>query len=88
VRSLAVETASDLTELHCVCDQTTVERRITLRTSTATDVSDADVAIARAVAARFEPWPVATRIDTTPSPDQVVTAVVAALGVRPRSRLD
>lgn len=79
-RRLAVDHVADLTELHCVCDQEVVDRRVAQRTASGADVSDADVTVARAIADRFEPWPEAEPVDTAGTPDEVVEEVLADLG--------
>jgi aminoglycoside phosphotransferase family enzyme/predicted kinase len=73
---LAEATQSDLTQLHCVAPGPMAERRLRDRVG---DVSDADPAIAAAMAADFGPWPSATVIDTTGMVDAAVTAAYAAV---------
>ncbi|MBV2364154.1 bifunctional aminoglycoside phosphotransferase/ATP-binding protein [Streptomonospora nanhaiensis] len=63
-RALAAETAADLVELRCTADDDVVTSRIAERARTGSE-SDADVAVARAMAAAFDPWPQAHRVDTS-----------------------
>ncbi len=73
---LAEATHSDLTQLHCVAPAPVAEPRLRERVG---DVSDADPAIAAAMAADFAPWPLATVIDTTETVEAAVTAAYAAV---------
>ena len=73
---LAGATQADLIQLHCVAPGPVAERRMRERVG---DVSDADPAIAAAMAADFGPWPSATVIDTTGTVDAAVTAAYAAV---------
>ena len=73
---LAEATHSDLTQLHCVAPAPVAEPRLRERVG---DVSDADPAIAAAMAADFAPWPLATVIDTTGTVEAAVTAAYAAV---------
>jgi uncharacterized protein len=79
VRERAVElaeaTRSDLVQLHCVAPAAVAERRLRQRVD---DVSEADPAIAAAMAADFAPWPSATVLDTTGTVDATVGAAYAA----------
>ena len=86
MRDRAVELAQaaqcDLTQLLCVAPGTVAERRLRERVG---DVSDADPAVAAAMAADFAPWPAATTIDTTGTVEATVAAAydAAARDFRP-----
>ncbi|HSL59250.1 MAG TPA: AAA family ATPase [Acidimicrobiales bacterium] len=61
--AVARRTTSELVELRCTCPTAVAEQRILDRRPG--DTSDATVSVARALAARAEPWPTATVLDTT-----------------------
>jgi predicted kinase len=73
---LAAATQADLTQLHCVAPRPVAERRLRQRVG---DVSDADPAIAAAMAVDFAEWPAATVIDTTGTVDAAVATAYAAV---------
>lgn len=79
-RSVAAETHSDIVELECVLSPEAAAERIRLRAERGGDASDADPAVARAMAGAADPWPSATAIDTAPDPSEVVASALAALG--------
>jgi aminoglycoside phosphotransferase family enzyme/predicted kinase len=89
LRALAVELAdevgADLSELLCVAPAAVAARRLRDR---AGDPSDADPAIAAAMAADFAAWPSAAVIDTTGPADACVTDALAAVTRDLRSRPD
>jgi predicted kinase len=89
LRALAVELAdevgADLSELLCVAPAAVAARRLRDR---AGDPSDADPAIAAAMAADFAAWPSAAIIDTTGPADACVTDALAAVTRDLRSRPD
>jgi predicted kinase len=73
---LAEGTYSDLTQLYCVAPGPVAAHRLRERVG---DVSDADPAIAVAMAAAFAPWPSATVIDTTGTVEAAVATAYAAV---------
>ncbi|HET8643825.1 MAG TPA: AAA family ATPase, partial [Pseudonocardiaceae bacterium] len=78
---IAARTHSDLVELHCVAPPDVAAKRILARAGTGT--SDADPAIAAAMAADAEPWPAAVTVPTTGSPDEAVATALAAIDAAP-----
>lgn len=93
-RDLAADTFCDLRELCCTAPEELVSHRIAARAGSAHLVSDADAAVAAALAVDREPWPEAALVDTraevTASVDAAV-AVVRPLRLheprRPRSKM-
>lgn len=79
-RAVAGRASADVVELRCVVDARTARDRANLRARAGTDASDADGAIADAVAAGFEPWPEAEEIDTASSEPTSLAAALAVLG--------
>jgi aminoglycoside phosphotransferase family enzyme/predicted kinase len=79
---LAEATRADLIQLHCVAPAPVAERRLRERVA---DVSDADPAIAAAMAADFAPWPSAIAVDTAGTVEATVAAAytVVARDLRP-----
>lgn len=67
-----------LHELRCMCDDATAAARAQARSERGDDVSDADAAVARLLAARFAPWPTAAVVDTNSDPDGTLAAAVDA----------
>ncbi|MBM2616334.1 AAA family ATPase [Actinoplanes sp. LDG1-06] len=63
-RQVAVETHSDLCQLRCTADRPTVVRRLAHRTGS---MSDADAAIADAMADAAAPWPETAVMTANPS---------------------
>jgi predicted kinase len=53
--------------------------RAARRSMAATDMSDADESVVRAMAVTEEAWPSATTIDTNAAPDAGISAAVAAV---------
>jgi aminoglycoside phosphotransferase family enzyme/predicted kinase len=82
MRTLARETASDLVALVCEAPIDVLAARADARRREGHDVSDADAAIATAVAARFASWPGAARVDTTERVDVALAAARDAVGLR------
>lgn len=77
-RAVAGRTRSHLVELRCDAPAELTSARLRTRTGS---ISDADPAIAVAMAARMDPWPEATAVPTTGSPDAVLDAVGPLVGV-------
>jgi predicted kinase len=81
LRGLATELANDmradLTQLHCVAPEPVAAQRLRERVG---DPSDADPAIAAAMAGDFAPWPAATVVDTAGTVEASVAAACAATG--------
>lgn len=78
-RRLADATASDLVELRCVAPRELAAQRMRERAQRGADPSDADAAIASAMAAVADPWPTATTLDTVPGATEVVRAALSAV---------
>jgi uncharacterized protein len=78
VARLASDTAADLIELHCVTPVALAAARLDDPARRA-GASDADAAIAEAIAVSFDAWPAATPVDTTLPPDHSIEAAVAAV---------
>jgi predicted kinase len=82
-RRAAAATRSELHELRCVLDPDAAAARVLRRGATGrsrTDASDATPEIARALAARIEPWPEAVELDTGGPAPHAVGAALTALG--------
>lgn len=78
-RAAAADAAAELVELHCVVDAGTAIARAAARSRAGDDASDADAAVAAAVAARFEPWPEAHEVSTATTPAVALGAALAVL---------
>ncbi|GAB7006648.1 AAA family ATPase [Nocardioides sp. AN3] len=65
-------TSSDLVQLQCTVSDDVAESRLATRPA---GVSDADVEVARAMRARFEAWPEATRVQTAQALSDTVRAM-------------
>jgi aminoglycoside phosphotransferase family enzyme len=76
---LAETTVADLTELRCVAPMEVAVARAARRSMAATDMSDADETVVRAMADTEAAWPSATTIDTNAAPDAGISAAVAAV---------
>jgi aminoglycoside phosphotransferase family enzyme/predicted kinase len=88
VRSVADETRSDLVEVRCVVDPVVADRRMLARAAAGRDASDADPAVARALAAQADPWPEANELDTSGTIPELLgrlEAVVRTRSARGRS---
>lgn len=81
--AVAQRTSSDLVELRCVVAPELVRERMAARTGSG-DASDADLAVARRLAAAADPWPGASDVDTSGSPDAALQAALAVAA--PESR--
>lgn len=77
--ALAAATTSDLIELRCVAPAEVAAGRIRARAAAGRDPSDADEAVAAAMAASADPWPSAIELDTTPPVEEVAGAARAAV---------
>lgn len=80
-RRLAEQTASDLVELVCVAPPEVTADRMDRRRRRGGDASDADPAVAAALAAQADPWPEAHVVDTAGSLGRSVAAARTAIGV-------
>jgi aminoglycoside phosphotransferase family enzyme/predicted kinase len=78
-RALAHDTASDLVELACRTPINVARLRLEARGRAGTDASDATGVIADHMAASADPWPSATTIDTSTSPEEALAAAIARL---------
>jgi uncharacterized protein len=78
-RSLARATQSELVELRCVAPPHVAAARMRARAEQGADPSDADSAIAAAMAAVADPWPEAASIDTNADPDEVLAAAIGVV---------
>ena len=78
--SVASTTASDLIALQCSVPLAVAQARAEQRSAAGADVSDADAAVTAALAARFAPWPEATRLDTSIAIAATVAAARKAIG--------
>lgn len=77
-RAVADRVSAEVVELRCVVDVETARRRAEARAGAGTDASDADGAVAFALAASFEPWPEAELISTASSTQASLDAAIAA----------
>ncbi|MFI7542521.1 AAA family ATPase [Actinoplanes sp. NPDC049599] len=75
-RALGVETHSAVTELRCAATAATIARRVAARTG---DASDADAAVAAALAAEADPWPRAQPINTELPPGRAADRALAVI---------
>jgi uncharacterized protein len=83
VARLGAETVSDLDELRCVAPHALADARLAARAAKGSDASDATSPVASALASADAPWPTAVSIDTTPTVDTVLKAVLERLRVTP-----
>jgi len=81
-RALAEDTVSDLVELRCVTPAGTAAERLRARAERGSDPSDADAAVAEAMAAVTDPWPAATELDTASPPGAALQAALAVIDPR------
>ena len=79
-RRVADETASDLIELRCVAPADITAARMAARAAAGGDASDADAAIATAMAATADPWPTSVALDTVAEPEDVLREAVSHVG--------
>ncbi len=84
--AVAETAASDLVAIECVVPSAVARERIRRRIGAGGDSSEADEHVAAAMAARWDPWPAALRIDTT----RAQSGLLAELGdsVAPRAVRD
>ena len=80
---LAEETSAELVELRCTTPTDIAVERVNRRRAEATDPSDASEEVTRVLAARAEPWPTATEVDTSGDADDAVAAALATLMAAP-----
>lgn len=73
---LAANTATDLIELCCLLPIGIAAARLARRATTGRDASDATAAVAAEMAHEFASWPSATTIDTLPTVDELLPAVL------------
>ena len=78
-RTLAEDADADLVELRCTVDDATAAERIRRRAAKGTDASDADEAVATALAARADAWPEAVEVPTAAPKDAVLDGVLRRL---------
>jgi predicted kinase len=64
-RWMAAGAASPVVELECTCPADVAAERIAARQRRGDDPSEATIDVAATLAARFDPWPEAVRVDTT-----------------------
>ena len=81
-RAVAEGANAEVVELRCVVDPETARHRADIRAPAGTDVSDADGAIASALAASFDPWPEAELISTASSAASSLDAGLAVVARR------
>lgn len=79
-RRVTDETASDLIELRCVAPTDVAAARLAARSAAGGDASDADGAIAAAMAATADPWSTSIPLDTVTDPEAVVRAALTNVG--------
>ncbi|GAA3507626.1 hypothetical protein FHR32_007402 [Streptosporangium album] len=77
---VARRTSSDLAALRCTALPQVAAERLARRTGA---ISDADQAIATAMAAMAAPWPDAIEIDTSPTTEQAVERALTAIALSP-----
>lgn len=80
--ALATATSSELVEIRCSAPASVREERVALRARHRVDASDAGVEVVRELAARADPWPTATTVDTSNGIDAALAAGLRALGDR------
>ena len=78
---VAAETSSDLVELCCCAPRQAAAERIRRRAATGSDISDATPHITDELARQADPWPHATRIDTSGSALRGLVSALKAIGV-------
>lgn len=83
---LAAATATDVIELRCDVSPDEAAARARARVLVGGDPSDAGPEIARAVAARADPWPAAAPIDTAQDPGAALADALAVIGDRGETR--
>jgi len=78
--ALADDVAADLVALRCDAPRELAAERVDARARRGGDASDASAAVAAAMAADADPWPAATVVDTTGTPDEALSAALDAVG--------
>lgn len=79
LRAVAARSASVLSELRCEVEPDVAVTRLERRAREGTDVSDATVEVATRMAAHFEAWPEAARLDTAAPPGAVLDAALGRI---------
>ena len=82
-RALADRTSSDLVELCCDVDTAEAQARIARRLSEHSDASEATPELVAVMAERMDPWPSATVVDTSGSPEEAVALAVETFRRQP-----
>lgn len=82
LRRVAAATVSLLSELRCEVEPDTALARLERRAREGTDASDATVEVATRMAARFEAWPEAVRLETGGPPGTVLAAALDHIEAR------
>ncbi|MFN8038229.1 MAG: AAA family ATPase [Acidimicrobiales bacterium] len=78
-RALAAAGDADVVELRCTVDAAVAAARIGRRAAKGTDASDADEAVAAALAMRADPWPEAVEVPTAAPKGEVLATVADRL---------
>jgi aminoglycoside phosphotransferase family enzyme/predicted kinase len=78
-QAVAEDTASELVQIECTATEAVRRARATARARRGDDASDVGPELGRVLAARFSPWPDATKVDTDRPPETVARAVLADL---------
>ena len=74
--ALATESSSDLVELRCLLPADVAATRLIARGAIGDDPSDADGAVAAAMASTFDDWPSAATVGTSPPIEDILPAVL------------
>ena len=82
---LASASTAEVAMLRCVAPFDVSAQRLVDRGAVGADPSDADPAVAAAMATRFAPWPEATEIDTAGGLDATVAAARSVLDAHSRT---
>jgi aminoglycoside phosphotransferase family enzyme/predicted kinase len=80
-QALAIESSTDLTELHCTAPPEVTEGRIATRLQHGKGPSEATVEIGRAMGLLEAPWPSATDVDTARPPGVVLAEALRITGL-------
>ena len=78
-RGVAAQEHADIEELRCTVPAGVAEDRLRQRAARGGDASDADAAVAAALAAAADPWPEAREVDGGPPAPDVLAAVLDLL---------
>ena len=76
VAAPATESSSDLVELRCLLPADVAATRLIARGAIGDDPSDADGAVAAAMASNFDDWPSAATVGTSPPIEDILPAVL------------